>query len=279
MRKTLLHYMQLWTGDIILWWKSSSSTVRSKLTSRPTNHHRSIYMVKVMVEHGGKGVLQTHDQFGQTPLHRSASGLNCISVLSYLINKGVEVNAIDNQGRTPLTYAMFIGSLCAVSALIEHGADPLMKDRQGHNALHVAIDRRRKAIVGCLLELPIAAQLVVDCDLKSRNPLHVALFHGYAELVPPLVSAIYVFSSATASIPTATTSSISRLPAVTTGHLHYSLTSPPARHSSTRRTRVEAHRSTGQQGTGILSVLSYCSVTVPCPTGVTQGSLPSCLPV
>ena len=147
-------------------------------------------MVRVMVEHGGKGILQTHDQFGQTPLHRSASGLNCIGVLSYLINKGVELNAIDNQGRTPLTYAIFIGSLCAVSTLIKHGADPLIKDCQGNNALHVAIDRRRKAIVGCLLELPIAAQLAVDCDLKSRNPLHVALSHGYGELVSPLVSAI-----------------------------------------------------------------------------------------
>ena len=149
-------------------------------------------MVKVMVEYGGKGILQTHDHFGQTPLHRSASGLNYIGVLSYLIDEGVEVNAIDNQGRTPLTYAMFVGSLCAVRTLIKHGADPLIKDRQGQNALHVAIDRRRKAIVGCLLDLPIAAQLVVDCDLQSRNPLHVALCNGYEELVSPLVSAIRI---------------------------------------------------------------------------------------
>ena len=147
-------------------------------------------MVKVMLQHGGKGILQAHDQFGQTPLHRSASGLNCMGVLSYLINEGVEVNSIDNQGRTPLTNAIFVGSLCAVRALIRHGADPLIKDSKGHNALHVAIDRRRKAIVGCLLDLPVAAKLVVDCDLQNRNPLHMALYHGYGELVSPLVSAI-----------------------------------------------------------------------------------------
>ena len=147
-------------------------------------------MVQVMVTQAGKDILQLHDQFGQTPLHRSASGLNCIGVLSYLISEGVEVNAIDNQGRTPLIYAIFVGSLVAAQELVKHGADPLIKDRQGHNALHVAIHRRRKAIVGFLLNLPIAAQLVIDCDLQSRNPLHIALSKGYGELVPPLVSTI-----------------------------------------------------------------------------------------
>ena len=36
----------------------------------------------------------------------------------------------------------------------------------------------------------MAAQLVVDCDLQCRNPLHLALSHGYGELVPSLVSVI-----------------------------------------------------------------------------------------
>ena len=98
-------------------------------------------MVKVMVVHSGKEILQVHDQFGQTPLHRSASGLNSYGVLSYLINEGVEVNPIDNQGRTPLVYAIFVGSLVAVRELINNGADPLIKDCQGNNALHIAIIR------------------------------------------------------------------------------------------------------------------------------------------
>ena len=56
----------------------------------PINLACSQGKLKVMVEHSGKEILQVHDQFGQTPLHRSASGLNCYGVLSYLINEGVE---------------------------------------------------------------------------------------------------------------------------------------------------------------------------------------------
>ena len=147
-------------------------------------------MVQVMVQHGGKQILHSHDQFGQTPLHRSASGMNCKHMLSYLIEEGVEINPIDNQGRTPLVYAIIVGSLSAVQVLIAHGADPMIKDHQGHNALHFALYRRRKAIVRCLLELPVAAQLVTDGDSQNRNPLHVALSEGHGELIPALVATI-----------------------------------------------------------------------------------------
>ena len=147
-------------------------------------------MVQVMVEHAGKKILHLHNQSGQTPLHRSASGISCTHVLTYLVKEGVEVNPIDNQGRTPLTYAIFVGCLSAVKELVANGADPTIKDNQGNNALHVAVQQRRKAIVGCLLDLPIAAQLATDGDSWNRNPLHLALFHGYGELVPPLVSTI-----------------------------------------------------------------------------------------
>lgn len=147
-------------------------------------------MVQLMVRHAGKKILQSHDQFGQTPLHRSASGINCTHILSYLIAEGVEVNPIDNNGRTPLVYAIFVGSLWAVKDLLAHGADPMIKDREGQNALHIGIHRHRKAIVGCLLDLPVAAQLVTDGDSQKRNPLHIALSMGHGDLVPPLVATI-----------------------------------------------------------------------------------------
>lgn len=147
-------------------------------------------MVQLMVKHAGKKILQSHDQFGQTPLHRSASGISCTHVLSYLIAEGVEINPVDNNGRTPLVYAIFVGSLCAVKDLLAHGADPMIKDREGQNALHIGIHRNRKAIVGCLLDLPVAAQLVTDGDSQNQNPLHIALTLGHSELVPPLVATI-----------------------------------------------------------------------------------------
>ena len=147
-------------------------------------------MVKVMVDHFGKQILQSLDHFGQTPLHRSASGINCTHVISYLMAEGVEVDPVDNQGRTPLVYAIIVGSLSAVKELLSHRADPLIKDQQGLNALHFAVNRRRKAIVSCLLDLPVASQMGMDGDIHDRCPLQFALQLGYGELVAPLVVAL-----------------------------------------------------------------------------------------
>ena len=147
-------------------------------------------MIRAMVETCGEKILQSHDQFGQTPLHRSASALNCTHIISYLIQHGVEVNPIDNQGRTPLVYAIIVGSLSGVKELLSHGADPMIKDRQGLNALHVAIDRHRKAIFGCLLDHPSAQQMAREGDIHQRCPVHHALQLGYGDLVAPLVAAI-----------------------------------------------------------------------------------------
>ena len=66
--------------------KHGADTTHIKEDQPPPIHvacsQSKLDMVRVMVEHAGKKILQSHDQFGQTPLHRAASGINCTHVLS-----------------------------------------------------------------------------------------------------------------------------------------------------------------------------------------------------
>ena len=174
--------------------KHGADSTHSKGNQPPPIHvacsQGKLDMVRKMVEVGGRKIVQVHDQFGQTCLHRSASAINCTHIISYLINLGVEVNAIDNHGRTPLIYTIIVGNLSGVRELLSNGADPTIKDSRGLNALHFAIDHHRKPILGCLLDHPTAQQMAIDGDLKQRCPIHHALTLGYGDLVAPLISVI-----------------------------------------------------------------------------------------
>ena len=145
-------------------------------------------ILKMMVEHNGKDILHFRDQYGQTPLHRSTQAINSAQVISYLMRHKVEVDSIDNLGRTPLHSAIISGSLPAVKELIVNGANPLLRDQQGYNSLHHAVTRNRKAIVSCLLDLPCAPEMVTSADDKGNCPIHLALKLGFSEQVSALIS-------------------------------------------------------------------------------------------
>ena len=147
-------------------------------------------MIEAMVQHKGKEILQCRDQYGQSLLHRSSHTINCCRIIPYLAENGVSVDAVDNQGRTPLHSSIIAGSITAVKGMISHGANPLLKDHQGFNCLHHAVIRNRKAILCSLLELPSASQLVTDRNEKGNTPIHEALQLGLSELVSPMISTI-----------------------------------------------------------------------------------------
>ena len=147
-------------------------------------------MIEAMVQHKGIEILQCHDQYGQSLLHRSSHTINCCRIIPYLADNGVSVDAVDNQGRTPLHSSIIAGSLTAVKGIMSHGANPFLKDHQGFNCLHHAVIGNRKAILCCLLELPSASQLVTGRNEKGNNPIHEALSLGLSELVSPMISTI-----------------------------------------------------------------------------------------
>ncbi len=147
-------------------------------------------VVQAMVETCGKEILQARDQYGQTPIHRCANAIASAQVISYFVRFKVELDPIDNLGRTPLHIAVVSGSLPAVKELIENGANPLIQDQQGRSILHHAVHRNRKAIVTYVLDLPCAHELTMLKDKDSHSPIHVALSLGYSHIVVALMSAV-----------------------------------------------------------------------------------------
>jgi ankyrin repeat protein len=86
---------------------------------------------------------------GANPNTRDSEGRNALMVMSLekrseevvgltaetLVNAGCDINAADNNGRTPLMYAAIFERPTVVNLLLKRGADFNAKDHDGLNAL------------------------------------------------------------------------------------------------------------------------------------------------
>ena len=74
---------------------------------------------------------------GWTPLHYAAT-LGDVEIIRLLLDHHAFVNAVSPNGTTPLMMAAQYGSPSAVKLLLDEGAEPLLKNEQGLNALDFA---------------------------------------------------------------------------------------------------------------------------------------------
>ena len=164
----------------------------------------------------GAGVaLSAPDALGTTWLHVAARSTRDSAVIAVLVNAGVNVNARDRSGGTPLHEAAFRKNLAAVRALLEAGADVNARTAQDDTPLHRVMARRNSP--GTLLTIPrdappqlrnadgpddlaefdldtaiVAALVRAGADLEARNhrgetPLGAAGRSGNAPLAGKLL--------------------------------------------------------------------------------------------
>jgi cytohesin len=106
-------------------------------------------------------------------------------VLSMVLNMGVDVNALGSDGNRALDIACLKGDPASAGILLEHGANPNLRNKTGSTPLHDAALSGNKEVIEMLLArgADVSAQ---DSESKS-TPLHYAASFGRLEAVRTLV--------------------------------------------------------------------------------------------
>ena len=127
----------------------------------------------------------SQDSTGRTPLLLALDSYDW-NLLTFLAEKGADVNAAGQNGVTPLlAAARGPGRIKQVESLLAHGADVKAKDKDGMTALHIAAKRGADEIVRLLLA---KGANVHTKDRYERTALHYASACCHPKIVRMIVA-------------------------------------------------------------------------------------------
>ncbi|KAI8346754.1 ankyrin repeat-containing domain protein [Blakeslea trispora] len=103
-----------------------------------------------------------------------------------LVENGSELNMKDSLGHTPLTNAIFSGSLACIELLLanERGVDLSVIDEQGNNLLHLAVTNNFAKCIPLFIKKGV---LVDEHNYRGLSPLAIAISLGYIETAIALI--------------------------------------------------------------------------------------------
>ncbi|XP_023244281.1 palmitoyltransferase ZDHHC17-like [Centruroides sculpturatus] len=131
-----------------------------------TTQHGIFERCKEIIEDGYD--VNERDEENVTLLHWAAIN-NRQEIVKYYISKGAEVDAIGGELKsTPLHWATRQGHLAMVVLLMQHGADPSLRDGEGCACIHLAAQFGHTAIVAYLVA---KGQDVNVMDHNGMTPL------------------------------------------------------------------------------------------------------------
>lgn len=129
---------------------------------------KKLAAAEVLIDKTPPEKLHKPDMYGVTPLMMVASNPHYLvrNLLEKLVQKGADINAVDNDGRNAL---MHVCSEDTAEALIKMGANVLQKDKQGRSADKViASQRPYYGGWGCILAAE-AVQKHIEKIKQSRS--------------------------------------------------------------------------------------------------------------
>jgi cytohesin len=128
------------------------------------------------------------DENGETLLHLAVR-LNNVRAIRTLIGLGVDMNARNTDGGTPLYVAARNNCLESVQLLLLPcmAVDVNARDNNDRTPLHVAAERGHLQVVVMLLSLSTKVEIDAG-DKTKQTPLHVAAKEGHSKVVGALIS-------------------------------------------------------------------------------------------
>jgi ankyrin repeat protein len=137
--------------------------------------------VRRLLERGAN--VDVVDNSGWTPLHVAAHHGHR-DIVALLLRSGANVDAVDNNGWTPLHHAAHDGHRDIVALLLEGGANVNAATNNGRTPLHVAAHDGHRDIVALLLRSGANVDAV---DNYGWTPLHWAAHDGHRDVVTLLL--------------------------------------------------------------------------------------------
>ncbi|APR98867.2 ankyrin repeat domain-containing protein [Wolbachia endosymbiont of Folsomia candida] len=132
-----------------------------------------VKIVEALIE---KGIdINATDKDGLTPLHEVV-GNGHVEVMNILIKKGANVNAVGKDGHTLLHVAAYVDNKEIVEFLIKKGLNINLANKYGHSPLHIAADRNNKKVVEVLIKNGANVNAVSE---NGFTPLHFAASHFF----------------------------------------------------------------------------------------------------
>ncbi len=140
-------------------------------------------VVGYLLTKGADPAARDEDDF--TALHYAVLR-NAPDCVGLLLQKGADREARDNRGNTPLHMAAVLRKADVLALLLKEGADPKVRNKEGWTPLHVAA--ANKSLAAC--EKLLAAKADPnEKDGQGRTPLHLAAASGASDICLSLLAA------------------------------------------------------------------------------------------
>ncbi|XP_065196960.1 uncharacterized protein LOC135828437 [Sycon ciliatum] len=141
--------------------------------------------MRLIVQLTSRDIVNHRDPDGLTALHWCVA-CEHVEHLTILLQVAADLALVDNDGRTPLTYAVLSNSVQCISTILQHFPEALRAvDENGRTSLHFASADGQLDTVMALLPYP-------HCDVNAQDgkgftPLHWALAANRPQVVTALL--------------------------------------------------------------------------------------------
>lgn len=116
---------------------SSNSEMENMLYYAIDNCENNYFDTIEFLLNNGAEVNSHHGNFLETPLHRLCARVKPqLDVITILLEKGADVNAVNISGKTPAFYCNFSYSVELLNLLVKFGAGINIKDKHQNTLLH-----------------------------------------------------------------------------------------------------------------------------------------------